>query len=126
MPDYAWKAFERKVAKFFGTLRASLSGGNGKVTRSDTMHDKLFIECKYRQKHSVIKLWEETNEMALREYKIPVICLAEARRPGFWIMCHSEDLIDVAQHALEARDTLKSLNEGELPIKDGYKELEGP
>jgi hypothetical protein len=45
-----WKNFERVVAALFGTKRTSLSGGNSKITRSDTMHPYLFIECKTRNK----------------------------------------------------------------------------
>jgi hypothetical protein len=34
MPDKAWKQFERCVARFFGTERNALSGGNPEPTRS--------------------------------------------------------------------------------------------
>ena len=44
MPDKAWKNRERLVAKFFGGMRNALSGINSKVTHSDVIHDKLFIE----------------------------------------------------------------------------------
>ena len=43
MSDKAWKQRERKVADFFGGQRTPLSGGNGKITRADVIHDKLFI-----------------------------------------------------------------------------------
>ena len=92
MSDKAWKQRERKVADFFGGQRTPLSGGNGKITRADVIHDKLFIENKLRKKHSVISLWDETNEMAKEENKTPVITLAEKNRKGFWIMIHSSDL----------------------------------
>tara|TARA_R100000152_G_C6670761_1_gene107140 strand:+ start:176 stop:550 length:375 start_codon:yes stop_codon:yes gene_type:complete len=92
MSDKAWKQRERKVADFFGGQRTPLSGGNGKITRADVIHDKLFIENKLRKKHSVISLWDETNEMAKEESKTPVITLAEKNRKGFWIMIHSSDL----------------------------------
>ena len=45
-----------------------------------------------RKKHSVISLWDETNEMAKKEDKTTVITLAEKNRKGFWIMIHSSDL----------------------------------
>ena len=92
MSDKAWKQRERKVADFFGGQRTPLSGGNGKITRADVIHDKLFIENKLRKKHSVISLWDETNEMAKEESKTTVITLAEKNRKGFWIMIHSSDL----------------------------------
>ena len=44
MPDKAWKKRERDVAGYFNGLRTPLSGGNGKITRADVIHDNLFIE----------------------------------------------------------------------------------
>ena len=95
MSDKTWKANERKVSDFFGTTRTPLSGGNGKQTRSDTLHPRLFVECKYRQRHSAVNLWKETLEKAQKEHKIPVVCLCEKRKEGFWILVHSGDLEDL-------------------------------
>ena len=92
MPDKAWKKRERDVAGFFDGQRTALSGGNGKITRADVMHDKLFIECKLRAKHTVISLWDDTAKLAKEEEKTPVIALCEKNRPGFWVMVHSSDL----------------------------------
>lgn len=92
MPDKAWKQFERRVASYFGAERNALSGGNSKITRSDTLHPTLFIECKQRAKHSAVTLWDETKVLAKAEGKTPVVCLAEKNRPGFWILVHSDDL----------------------------------
>ena len=87
-----WKKRESNVADFFQGTRTPLSGGNSKITRSDVIHDELFIECKLKKKHSVISLWDRTKELAKKEGKIPVIALCEKERPGFWIMVHSSDL----------------------------------
>jgi len=92
MGDKAWKQRERNVAKFFGGVRTPLSGGNGKITRADVIHESLFIECKLRAKHTAITLWDETKEIADKENKTPVIALCEKNRKGFWIMVHSDDL----------------------------------
>ena len=92
MSDKAWKRRGRKVAEFFCGERTPLSGGNGKVTRADVIHDRLFVECKLRKKHSVISLWDKTKAMAITENKIPVVGLCEKNRPGFWLMVHSEDM----------------------------------
>ena len=91
MPDKAWKKRERDVAQYFNGTRTPLSGGNGKVTRADVIHDDLFIECKLRAKHSAVKLWDDTKILADKEKKTPVIALCEKNRPGFWIMVHSDD-----------------------------------
>lgn len=96
MPDKAWKAFERRVAKYFGAARNALSGGNSKVTRSDSLHNELFIECKQREKFAAITLWKGTRKLAKKEKKIPVVCLSEKGKKGFWVLCHSNDLVAVA------------------------------
>ena len=98
MPDKAWKKRERDVASYFSGERTPLSGGNGKVTRADVIHDKLFIECKLKKKHSVVSLWDETKKLADKEGKTPVIALCEKQRPGFWIMLHSSDLNKVIKN----------------------------
>ncbi len=92
MSDKCWKAFERRVARFFKTERNALSGGNSKLTRSDTLHPKLFIECKQRKRIATIRLWDATKQLADHESKTPVVCLSEKGRPGFWILVHSDDL----------------------------------
>ena len=75
MPDKAWKKRERDVANYFNGKRTPLSGGNGKVTRADVIHEELFIECKLRAKHTAISLWDDTAKLAKEEGKTPVICL---------------------------------------------------
>jgi hypothetical protein len=92
MPNKAWKNRERDVANYFNGKRTPLSGGHGKVTRADVIHEDLFIECKLRAKHTVISLWDDTAKLAKEEGKTPVIALCEKNRPGFWVMVHSSDL----------------------------------
>ena len=92
MADKAWKKRERDVAGYFNGQRTPLSGGNGKITRADVIHESLFIECKLRAKHTVVTLWDQTAKLAKFEGKTPVIALCEKNRPGFWVMVHSSDL----------------------------------
>jgi len=87
-----WKQRESDVANFFKGERTPLSGGNSKVTRADVIHDKLFVECKLKKKHTVVTLWDNTAKLAKIEGKIPVVALCEKNRPGFWVMVHSTDL----------------------------------
>jgi len=91
MADKSWKAFERRVARFFKTERNSLSGSNSKLTASDTLHPELFIECKQRQRFAAVRLWDKTKQHADKENKTPVVCLSEKNRPGFWLLIHSDD-----------------------------------
>ena len=92
-----WKGRERQVARFFGTDRTPLSGGNSRYTRSDTLNKKLFVETKMRKNHSAVTLWDQTNALAKQEGKTPVVALVEKGRPGFWVMVHSSDLESVAR-----------------------------
>ncbi len=64
MSDKVWKAFERQVARFFGTERTPGSGsagtfvaksGNVVRTNSDSLHETLYIEAKRDKKNQIIK-----------------------------------------------------------------------
>ena len=103
MSSKTWKNIERRIASYFGSERTPLSGGNSKITRSDSLHDLLFIETKYRANHSAVTLWRKTKEMADAENKIPVCCLSEKGAQGFWIMCHSEDLTSISNQRILAK-----------------------
>lgn len=108
MGDKAWKKRERNVAKYFNGERNALSGGNSKITRADVIHPRLFVECKLRKIHSVVKLWEDTNELAKKENKIPVVTLCQSNRKGSWLVIHSDDLdkiIDERSLAKSSRDS---------------------
>lgn len=96
MADKSWKAFERAVAKAFGCPRNSLSGGNSKATRSDTLHPQLFVECKHAKRLSVWSLFQKTKELAMKEGKTPVLTLKQKHGEGFLVVCDSRDLKEVA------------------------------
>ncbi len=96
MSDKAWKQLERRVAAYFGGRRNSLSGQTSKAGAGDVLHPHLVVECKHRKRHAAVRLWDDCNELANREGKLPVVVLAERRRPGFWILVHSDDLCAVA------------------------------
>lgn len=57
------------------------------------------LEIKFKRieknKHSVISLWDKTNEMAKAENKTTVLALCQKHRKGFWIVCHEDDLQDI-------------------------------
>jgi len=93
-----WKNIESKIAQFFNTERTPLSGGNSKHTRSDTLHKNLFIEVKYRKTHSAVALWRSILKKAQMEKKTPVVCLKEKHKPGFFIVCHSNDLTEISSY----------------------------
>lgn len=91
-----WKKSEGRIADYFGTTRTPLSGGNSKITRSDTLHNDLFIEAKLRVEHAAVNLWDKVKEMADEEDKIPVVALAVKGRPKeFWLVIHKDHLGEV-------------------------------
>ncbi len=75
MPDTPWKALERRIAASLGTYRTPLSGGNSRLTRSDTLHPTLYIECKLRARATIATLFEAVAQQARKEAKHPVIAL---------------------------------------------------
>ncbi len=78
MPDKAWKAFERRIAKSLGTVRTPLSGGASRHTQSDTLHPDLYVECRHR-KHLAAQSWfVHAASKAILEDKIPVLALHRA------------------------------------------------
>ena len=97
----AWKGRERQIASDFGTERTPLSGGNGKITRSDSLHEKLFIEAKLRKKHTAVTLFDDTAKLAKKEGKIPVVALCEKNRPGYYLLIRPEHLKAVAEEYIK-------------------------
>jgi hypothetical protein len=90
-----WKQFERFIASIFGTTRTPLSGGNGKVTRSDTFHSSLFVSCKFTQSNNkgLRALVDEEREKAAVENKIAVCVIGEAGdRANSLVVLHLKDL----------------------------------
>lgn len=78
MPDKAWKAFERRIAKSLGTVRTPLSGGASRHTRSDTLHPDLYVECRQRKHSAVCNWFYQYRRRAEQEKKVPVMALHQA------------------------------------------------
>lgn len=95
--DKAWKQRERKIAADFGCERNALSGGNSKLSRSDSTSDVLFIEAKGRARHATIGLFDETKALAKKEGKTPVLALWQPRRHNYLVVCAPEDLPLIAE-----------------------------
>ena len=95
----AWKGFERVVARFFGTERVPLSGSNSKHnTNSDSLHDKLYIECKLRNKFSLWSLFKDTEDKAKVECKIPIVAIKQKGEKGFLLLIRPEDIEKIAKN----------------------------
>jgi len=90
-----WKSFERFIATIFSSVRNALSGGNSKMTRSDSLHPALFISCKYtRHNNKMIRdLMVEEREKATKENKLAVIVIGEFDdRANSLVVIHLKDL----------------------------------
>jgi hypothetical protein len=94
----SWKRRERNAAGLFGAKRQPLSGSSGRAdrTRSDSTHDRLFVETKLQAVSAVRTLWERTRDRARRESKRPVLALFAKGKPGGLIVVHQDDLAAVA------------------------------
>lgn len=88
-----WKSFERTVATYFGTRRVPLSGSNsGHGTNSDSLHPKLYIECKVRNKIALWQLFTDTEKKAKVEGKVPVVAIKQKGEKGYLLVMRPEDL----------------------------------
>jgi hypothetical protein len=98
-----WKKAEARVAALIGARRQVLSGSSGRDdrTKSDSTHARVFVEAKYRQRHAVRSLFDDTKAKACKEDKTPVVALIDKGRRGCLVCVHSDDLpILVAEFTL--------------------------
>lgn len=99
----AWKSFERLVAQFFGTRRVPLSGSNsGHGTNSDSLHPKLYIECKVRGKIALWQLFTDTEQKAKVEGKVPLVAIKQKGERGYLLVMRPEDLQKIAEIQTES------------------------
>jgi hypothetical protein len=101
MSDKRWKAQERRVAAYFKTERTPLSGSNSKQTQSDTLHERLYIECKDRKHHATWSLMDDAADKAKAEGKLPAVVLTEPNRRGFLVVIRSDDFEYMPEPGLE-------------------------
>lgn len=93
-----WKSLERRIADMFGTKRVPLSGSNsGHNTNSDSLHPKLYIECKLRQKIAIWQLFEDTERKAKAEDKIPIVAIKQKGAKGELLVIRPHDLQKIAE-----------------------------
>lgn len=98
-----WKSFERTVATYFGTRRVPLSGSNsGHGTNSDSLHPKLYIECKVRSKIALWQLFTDTEKKAKVEGKVPVVAIKQKGEKGYLLVMRPEDLEKINEIRLES------------------------
>lgn len=91
-----WKKGESRIAAHFGTTRTPLSGGNSKVTCSDSFHSKLYIETKHSKRPPASKLWQKTKELAKKEGKTPLLVFIPKGSPNPFVLCNLHDIQKIA------------------------------
>ena len=92
-----WKKFERKVAKKLGGVRNPLSGSHSRHTSGDVIHDKFYVECKYREKFSIVSLYDEVREKARKEGKIPLLVIKQKNRKGELVVVDLDEFVKMLQ-----------------------------
>ena len=117
----SWKRRERDAARRFDAQRQVLSGssGRGERSRSDSTHDRLFIETKLCASSAVRSLWEKTRELARRERKVPVLMLYAKGKPGGLIVVHEDDLGAVADELRAEQEGSSRDQPSEEPAQTG-------
>lgn len=102
MADKAWKAFERRVAADWNTVRNSLSGSNSKMTASDSLHDRIFLEGKLNAESPFWRLYLKAKPLADKEGKAVVLCLGKKHQKGYVVAFHVDDFRIVIEEYLRA------------------------
>jgi len=98
MASKKWQGFEKAIAKVFNTVRTPFSGSNSGITSSDSLHDRLYVECKFHQKQAVLTLMRDTEAKAKTEFKTPMIALADPDSPkDRYIMFNIKDLYKIVR-----------------------------
>ncbi len=99
MPDKAWKAFERRVAKSFGSQRTPLSGKMSGHTSADVLHkglaENFFIECKMRKKIAVIEIYKKHLKAAKKSGKPLLLFLHQTGDKKDYILLEKEDFLKI-------------------------------
>jgi len=81
----------------FGTTRTPLSGSNSRhETESDSLSEVMYIECKRRKRMAIWTLFQDTENKAKSEGKIPLVALKETGRRGYLFVIRPEDLEKIA------------------------------
>jgi len=107
MTDKNWKRMERRVAKKLGGKRNPLSGSMSRHTAGDVIHDRFYVECKYRKNFSIYKWFDDVKKKASRERKIPALVLKEKNRHGELVVLQLDDfsgLVSENKSVLEGRE----------------------
>lgn len=128
---YSWQRTEKDAAKDFDTERTPFSGSTSGLTRSDTLHPSIFMECKTKKKHSVKSLYDETKKLAFAEGKVPLILLREDGSDEVLWVFERQYLLNILKEldlnavsdTIPKGTTIAKLLEGQKPTEKGELDL---
>lgn len=105
MGNSAWKKHERKTAKLLGGARIPCSG-NGAI-QGDVLHDRFFIECKYKKAFSVLSLFRKVKAQSPKD-KVPLLVLKQKFKKGELVVMDLADFLKLVNAEVEDDGTDKS------------------
>lgn len=114
MANKTWKNKEREFAGKFGAKRNIGSGSMGREERScsDSTHETLYIETKYRKQSAIRGLYEDTEKKAKKEGKVPLVGLYDHGKGEPLAVMKLKDLPTIAFEYAKAR---LEQRKGDLP-----------
>jgi|1_EtaG_2_1085319.scaffolds.fasta_scaffold17320_3 hypothetical protein len=101
-----WKKIEREEAAKFGAKRNRLSGGSGRddCSRSDSTSETIFLEVKARKGgFATTNLWQDTQKLAKKEGKIPLVVLRELGLHKSWYLMEEKDMLKICTEYMKAK-----------------------
>ena len=114
MPDKAWKALERKVAKLLHGKRIPVSGISPHF-KGDVEHDLFFIECKYGKQIPLTPIqWYEDAKRKNRDKPITLLVMKPKGKHGEFVLMKLEEfaiLFDLLLEAERDKDLLEKIIE---------------
>ena len=120
MTDKTSKAVERRIARKLGTVRTPLSGGNGKQTRSDTLHTLFYTEIKHRAKIPFFATWKETVSRVKAENKIPMVVLHQKQSRENIVMMSLDEIEELPGELV--KEKVKRVLKDHYNFWYGYKD----
>jgi hypothetical protein len=92
-----WKQLERRIAATFGTERTPLSGSNSKMTASDTLDEKFFIEVKLRANVPFYTTFLKAQKQARLENKTPIVIFHKKGSMQNIVMLELKDFVNIEE-----------------------------
>ena len=111
-----WKKFELNVAKDFGTTRTPLSGMVKTITNSDTLHKKIYVECKLRGGDNDFPFWKVFEDLRTGT-SIESLEIISADGEKLWLLTR-DDFFKLMEPAKFQSDLIKIVSSSKI-----YKSL---